>query len=120
MFFSQDWRERIKSENPEAGFGEVGKLLGAKWKELDDEEKKVRSTIPLLGRAFWHYRQPYIEQAAKDKVRAEEDKAAYDVRIYSLVPSYTTPHPPSTLQGGKNSAASGEDKEEAGDDDDDE
>ena len=22
MFFSQDWRERIKSENPDAGFGE--------------------------------------------------------------------------------------------------
>lgn len=66
MFFSQDWRERIKTENPDAGFGksplpspklgncfffksflpcafagEVGKLLGAKWKELDDEEKKV-------------------------------------------------------------------------------
>ena len=42
MFFSQDWRERIKTENPDAGFGEVGKLLGAKWKEMDDEEKKVR------------------------------------------------------------------------------
>ena len=41
MFFSQDWRERIKAENPDAGFGEVGKLLGAKWKELDDDEKKV-------------------------------------------------------------------------------
>jgi HMG (high mobility group) box len=62
MFFSQDWRERIRHENPEASFGwsfslvlvsltwaegfwllvgEVGKLLGAKWKELDDEEKKV-------------------------------------------------------------------------------
>jgi len=61
MFFSQDWRERIKTENPDAGFGEVGKLLGAKWKELDEEEKK-----------------PYIEQAAKDKTRAEEEKAAYD------------------------------------------
>ncbi|KAI6118486.1 hypothetical protein EDD16DRAFT_1480919 [Pisolithus croceorrhizus] len=36
MFFSQDWRERIKTENPDAGFGEVGKLLGAKWKELSD------------------------------------------------------------------------------------
>lgn len=24
--------------------GEVGKLLGAKWKELDDSEKKVRLT----------------------------------------------------------------------------
>ena len=55
VVFSQDWRERIKTENPDAGFGmlfvhswlvaslivfapgEVGKLLGAKWKELDDE-----------------------------------------------------------------------------------
>ncbi|KAF8182885.1 high mobility group box domain-containing protein [Pholiota molesta] len=61
MFFSQDWRERIKTENPDAGFGEVGKLLGAKWKELDEDEKK-----------------PYIEQAAKDKERADEEKAAYD------------------------------------------
>ncbi|ESK98285.1 nucleosome binding protein [Moniliophthora roreri MCA 2997] len=61
MFFSQDWRERIKAENPDASFGEVGKLLGAKWKELDDEEKK-----------------PYIEQAAKDKERAEGEKIAYD------------------------------------------
>ena len=66
MFFSQDWRERIKAENPDAGFGlfpwfflshhttiegfvhvcvlyigEIGKLLGAKWKELDESEKKV-------------------------------------------------------------------------------
>ncbi|KAJ7584779.1 high mobility group box domain-containing protein [Mycena floridula] len=61
MFFSQDWRERIKTENPDAGFGEVGKLLGAKWKELDDEEKK-----------------PYQDMATKDKERAETEKSAYD------------------------------------------
>ncbi|KAI0946160.1 hypothetical protein AcV7_010204 [Taiwanofungus camphoratus] len=61
MFFSQDWRERIKAENPDAGFGEIGKLLGAKWKELDDSEKK-----------------PYIEQAARDKARAEQEKTEYD------------------------------------------
>ena len=48
MFFSQDWRERIKTENPEAGFGEVGKLLGAKWKELDEEEKKVCVYAPIF------------------------------------------------------------------------
>jgi len=59
MFFSQDWRERIKNENPEAGFGEIGKLLGAKWKEMDDEDKK-----------------PYNEQAAGDKLRAEREKEA--------------------------------------------
>lgn len=61
MFFSQDWRERVKAENPDASFGEIGKLLGTKWKELDDEEKK-----------------PYIEQAARDKERAEQQKKDYD------------------------------------------
>ncbi|TFK97827.1 HMG-box [Pterulicium gracile] len=61
MFFSQDWRERIKNENPDAGFGEVGKLLGAKWKELDEADKK-----------------PYVEQASRDKTRAETEKAAYE------------------------------------------
>jgi len=61
MFFSQDWRERIKTENPDASFGEIGKLLGAKWKEMDDSEKK-----------------PYMEQAAKDKIRAEKEMAEYN------------------------------------------
>ena len=42
----------------------MGKLLGAKWKEMDESEKK-----------------PYIEQAARDKQRAEEEKANYEVRI---------------------------------------
>nr|VWP01853.1 SH3 domain-containing protein [Ganoderma boninense] len=41
--------------------GEIGKLLGAKWKELDEEEKK-----------------PYLDQAAADKARAEQEKNEYD------------------------------------------
>ncbi|KAJ8518696.1 hypothetical protein ONZ45_g4255 [Pleurotus djamor] len=82
MFFSQDWRERIKAENPDAGFGEVGKLLGAKWKEMDDDEKK-----------------PYVDQATRDKARAEEEKSAYDDR--------------------KKSEGSGEDEEKKDDDDED-
>ena len=41
MFFVQDWRARIIAENPDATFGEVGKLLGARWKEMPDNEKKV-------------------------------------------------------------------------------
>lgn len=42
MFFVQDYRERIKAENPEATFGDVGKLLGIKWREMNENEKKVR------------------------------------------------------------------------------
>lgn len=28
MFFSKDAREEVKSENPEAKFGDIGKLIG--------------------------------------------------------------------------------------------
>ena len=41
MFFVQDYRDRIKAENPDVSFGEVGKLLGQKWKEMSTSEKKV-------------------------------------------------------------------------------
>lgn len=63
MFFSQDHRERVKAENPEAGFGDVGRLLGAKWKEMSDAQKK-----------------PYNDMANRDKARAEAEKAAYAKR----------------------------------------
>ena len=60
MFFSQDHREQVKKDHPDASFGmfycfvvvaravlinvctgELGKILGNKWKEMDDDEKKV-------------------------------------------------------------------------------
>jgi hypothetical protein len=59
--------------------------LGAKWKELDDEEKKVYFYISLcvyLSQLTVSF-QPYVEQAARDKERAEEAKTAYDVRLFS-------------------------------------
>jgi len=76
MFFVQDWRERVKSENPDASFGDVGRLLGAKWKEMSAAEKK-----------------PYEDKAAADKQRSAKENAAYtaskkkgkqQVYVYSL------------------------------------
>ena len=59
MFFSSAERERVKAENPEASFGELGKILGARWKEMDDAA-----------------REPYVAKAAEDKARYEREKAA--------------------------------------------
>ncbi|KAI9261758.1 high mobility group box domain-containing protein [Sporodiniella umbellata] len=59
MFFSQDNRAVVKEENPNATFGEIGKLLGEKWKNLTDDEKK-----------------PYNDKAEADKKRYEDEKAA--------------------------------------------
>ncbi|ORZ08608.1 non-histone chromosomal protein 6 [Absidia repens] len=58
MFFSQANRNKVKEENPDATFGQLGKILGQKWKEMSDEEKK-----------------PYHHQAEKDKARYEAEKA---------------------------------------------
>jgi hypothetical protein len=60
MFFSQDNREKVKSENPAATFGEIGRILGAKWKEMSDAQK-----------------QPYNDMADRDKARASTEKTAY-------------------------------------------
>jgi hypothetical protein len=43
MIFSSENRSRIKEENPGASFGELGKLLGQKWREMNEEDKGVRS-----------------------------------------------------------------------------
>jgi hypothetical protein len=39
MFFAKEMREKIKEENPEATFGEIGKLLGEAWAEQEDKSK---------------------------------------------------------------------------------
>merc|ERR1712066_1107880 len=52
MFFSKDMREEVVADNPDASFGEIGKLLGAAWKDLSAKDKK-----------------PYEAKAEKDKKR---------------------------------------------------
>ncbi|ORX57124.1 hypothetical protein BCR36DRAFT_271246, partial [Piromyces finnis] len=40
MFFSQDKRAEVKRDNPDASFGEIGKIIGNLWKNASPEEKK--------------------------------------------------------------------------------
>lgn len=77
MFFANDQREKVREDNPGITFGkhpvhatgasatnmstgQVGKMLGEKWKNLSDEDRR-----------------PYDEKAAADKKRYEEEKATY-------------------------------------------
>lgn len=64
MFFANDNRDIVRSDNPGISFGGVGKLLGEKWKALTPEEK-----------------QPYEEKAEADKKRYEEQKANYTASL---------------------------------------
>ncbi|KAF2500020.1 hypothetical protein BU16DRAFT_522875 [Lophium mytilinum] len=60
MFFANEQRDKVREDNPGIKFGEVGKMLGEKWKALSEKN-----------------RGPYEAKAATDKKRYEDEKAAY-------------------------------------------
>ncbi|RJE18329.1 hypothetical protein PHISCL_09341 [Aspergillus sclerotialis] len=63
MFFANEQREKVREDNPGISFGQVGKMLGEKWKNLSDEDRR-----------------PYEEKAAADKKRYEDEKASYNAQ----------------------------------------
>jgi len=64
MFFANEQRENVRNENPGIAFGQVGKVLGERWKALSEKQ-----------------RQPYEAKAAADKKRYEDEKAAYQDQL---------------------------------------
>ena len=60
MFFANAQRDIVRAENPGIAFGQIGKLLGEKWKSMDAEK-----------------REPYENKAEADKKRYELEKADY-------------------------------------------
>jgi len=61
MFFANEQRENVRDENPGISFGQVGKVLGDRWKALDEKQ-----------------RIPYEKKAQTDKKRYEDEKAKYN------------------------------------------
>nr|CAG8433481.1 13063_t:CDS:2 [Entrophospora candida]CAG8434655.1 1419_t:CDS:2 [Entrophospora candida] len=67
MFFVRENREKVKAENPGAKFGEIAKLVGEKWKALND--KTASDFDP----------HKVIKVTATDGKRAEDFELAYNV-----------------------------------------
>ncbi|EDO17018.1 hypothetical protein Kpol_1065p34 [Vanderwaltozyma polyspora DSM 70294] len=61
MFFANETRDIVKAENPDVSFGQVGRILGEKWKAMTDEDK-----------------QPFDAKAEADKKRYESEKELYN------------------------------------------
>jgi hypothetical protein len=45
IIFCKKNREKVKAANPGATFGELGKLLGALWANLDEKGRAVSSSL---------------------------------------------------------------------------
>ena len=41
MLFSKEHRPKIKEDNPDITFGQIGKKLGEMWRALDEKEKQA-------------------------------------------------------------------------------
>lgn len=52
MIFCDENRKKIKEDNPDIKFGEISKMLSEKWKNTNEEDKKI-----------------FIEKSDKDKER---------------------------------------------------
>jgi len=61
MFFANEQRENVREDNPGISFGQVGKVLGERWKALNESQ-----------------RIPYEDKAKADKKRYEDEKLAYN------------------------------------------
>ena len=66
MMFSNEQRNKIKADNPEATFGEIGRKVGEAWKALNDKQKAVYTK------------------------KAEEDKKRYDSEFQTYTEGQTT------------------------------
>lgn len=62
--FSTEIGAEIRKENPEMSTGDVSKVVGTRWKELDEEKRKK-----------------YEELAETDKKRYEQEMALYNERM---------------------------------------
>lgn len=62
MIFSNENRNKIKTQNPEVTFAEIGRKLGAAWKALTDKQKQV-----------------YTKKSLEDKKRYELEMEKYSV-----------------------------------------
>lgn len=74
IIFCSEKRSEVREQNPDASFGDVGKILGALWTGLDEKSKAVRKKILDFNR--FHTlnlnHQPYVKEAAKRKSAALE------------------------------------------------
>lgn len=53
--FCKENREKAKTKNPSASFGELGKMLGVMWSNLSDKEKAVRELLNISLSNMNHY-----------------------------------------------------------------
>jgi len=89
FWFSKEQRPLIKEKNPNATFGDMGKLIGEAWRALTEEDKK-----------------PYAQKATEDKQRYQ-----IEMKDYKPPPESSSEEESSSSESESSSSTSGESEE---------
>ncbi|KAJ3202730.1 Non-histone chromosomal protein 6 [Entophlyctis luteolus] len=75
LIFANENRARVRAANPDASFGQVGKLLGHEWKEISEAEKQKYVALQEKEKAkYTKAMADYKGESAAD-VEEEEEEA---------------------------------------------
>ena len=80
MYFSNAKRAEVKAANPEASFGDIGKLLGNEWKQLSNDakteyEKLAEADKVRYQKEMENYSPPLDDSSASKEDVGEKKKA---------------------------------------------
>jgi len=74
--FSKKMRPRIKDENPEATFGQLGKIIGEQWSKLGADERKEFETLAAADKE--RYAKEMKNYQAKDSSSESDSSDSSD------------------------------------------
>jgi hypothetical protein len=80
MLYSNNKRDKVKEANPDASFGEIGKILGEKWRGISDERKaNYEAQAKALKDEYEKKKAALLAKAGKSaKVDDDDDDADAD------------------------------------------
>ena len=79
LVFSQQERPKIKQENPEMKFGDIGKELGKRWKDVDAETKAKCTEISDADKKRYQHEIAVFKQTEQKKKDVPKDPASKNV-----------------------------------------
>lgn len=88
MLFSNDHRKIVKESSPDATFGDVGRMVGAAWKELKEKEKSFYTKAAALAN------KEYLSEM--EKYTASTETPTETVEPTEIVASVSTEKPKKT------------------------
>lgn len=99
MFFSNSRREELIKKNPDASFGQIGKMTGEEWRKVNEEDKKKWQDMATADKERWEKeKQEYESKDSSDEAppvpKSTQKKSSQKAKSSAGAPSEEAPKSP--------------------------